>query len=376
MGLLQIACMTHARAGQAVIPYFGGPNAQLAADIFGCYLSERMTLEVLSRIVAAVTRHSTHRQIVAFITARILARQLERRRKLSGTELREVAARAVEDFRMPSPGPAGAGDAPLVKPYFSGDLQQIISGIHSIGLVNAFYEDEAFNTVVGEYNIKDAYDFDNDRSMFPFYDNYRKQLAKFYVEDDANPLRLYSKCIVTYEKDLLLAPTTGGNAVNGPLNRPFVFTAFMYAIEVGGCTKSLPWSANIPFTIDLAAGPVDDVRGTAPDGPSGGKPPIRNNLVQGAAPPNPPGARPGRRLPDLPGARQRFKFRSPRPRPEPAPPPKGRPYTVKPGDTLSGIALQFYGNAGRWKKIYDANIAVIGSNPNLILVGQKLIIPD
>ena len=58
------------------------------------------------------------------------------------------------------------------------------------------------------------------------------------------------------------------------------------------------------------------------------------------------------------------------------PPPKGRPYTVKPGDTLSGIALQFYGNAGRWKKIYDANIAVIGSNPNLILVGQKLIIPD
>jgi hypothetical protein len=357
--------MAHARAGQTTIPYFGGPNAQLAADIFGCYLSERMTADVLSRIVAAVTRHSTHQRIVAFMTARILARQVEQRRKLSGTELREVAARAVEDFRMPSPGPAGAGDAPLVKPYFSGDLQQIISGIHSIGLVNAFYKDEAFNTVVGEYNIKDAYDFDNDRSMFPFYDNYRKELAKFYVEDDSNPLRLYSKCIVTYEKDLLLAPFNGGNAGNGPLNKPFLFTAFMYAIEVGGCTKSLPWSANIPFTINLATGP------------GGGEAPIRNNLVQGAALPTPHGTRPGRRLPDLPGARQRFKFRSPRPRPDLAPPPaKGRLYTVKPGDTLSGIALKFYGNAGRWKKIFDANIAVIGSNPNLILVGQKFNIPD
>ena len=365
MGLLQISCMAHARAGQAAIPFFGGPNAQLAADIFGCYLSERMTTDVLSQIAAAVTRHSTHQQIVAFMTARILARQLERQRKLSGTELREVAARAVEDFRMPSPGPTGAGDALLVKPYFSGDLQQIISGIHSIGLVNAFYEDEAFNTVVGEYNIKDAYDFDNDRSMFPFYDNYRKQLAKFYVEDDANPLRLYSQCIVTYEKDLLLAPTNGGSAANGPLNKPFLFTAFMYAIEVGGCTKSLSWSANISFKINLAAGP------------GGGEPPIRNNLVQGAAVQNPHGTRPGRLLPDLPGARKRLKFHSPRPRLELEPPPlKGRMYTVKRGDTLGGIALQFYGNAGRWKKIFDANIAVIGSNPNLILVGQKFNIPD
>ena len=352
--------MTHARAGQHLIPYFGGTNAQLAADIFGCYLDGRMKTEVLSRVVAAVTRHSTHDQIVAFMKSRIAARQVERRQKLSGTELREVAAKAVEDFRMPAPGPVGAGDGALVKPYFSGDLQQIISGIHSIGLVNAHYEDEAFNSVVGEYNIKDAYDFDNDRSMFPFYDNYRKQLAKYYVEDDANSLRLYSKCVVTYEKDLLLAPFSGGNAANGPLNKPFIFTCFMYAIEIGGCTKSLPWSANIPFTIDLSNTPVNS------PGSGASEPPTRNNLI------------PGRKLPDLPGARPRFKLRSPRPEPdpEPPPPPKGRTHTVKAGDTLSALAQKFYGNAGHWKKIYDANIAVIGKNPNLILIGQKLAIPD
>lgn len=47
-------------------------------------------------------------------------------------------------------------------------------------------------------------------------------------------------------------------------------------------------------------------------------------------------------------------------------------YTVQKGDTLSGIGSK-YGIS--WQKIYDANKNIIGSNPNKIYAGQKLIIP-
>ena len=51
-----------------------------------------------------------------------------------------------------------------------------------------------------------------------------------------------------------------------------------------------------------------------------------------------------------------------------------RTYTVRSGDTLSGIAARFYGNAGRWTWIYAANRSKI-HNPNSIYVGEKLTIP-
>jgi nucleoid-associated protein YgaU len=50
-------------------------------------------------------------------------------------------------------------------------------------------------------------------------------------------------------------------------------------------------------------------------------------------------------------------------------------YTVKSGDSLSKIAKQYYGDAGAWKKIYEANKATIGSNPDLIKPGQQFVIP-
>jgi LysM repeat protein len=53
------------------------------------------------------------------------------------------------------------------------------------------------------------------------------------------------------------------------------------------------------------------------------------------------------------------------------------PYTVKQGDALSSIALQFYGSDAEpfWRTIYDANMAVIGPDPNVIAPGQQLNIP-
>jgi LysM repeat protein len=51
-------------------------------------------------------------------------------------------------------------------------------------------------------------------------------------------------------------------------------------------------------------------------------------------------------------------------------------YRVRPGNTLSAIATEQYGYAADWTFIYFANKNALKSNPNLILVGQDLKIPD
>ena len=51
--------------------------------------------------------------------------------------------------------------------------------------------------------------------------------------------------------------------------------------------------------------------------------------------------------------------------------------TVQPGDFLSAIAQRFYGDGSEagWRKIYDANRDVIGSDPAKIEPGMVLTIP-
>ena len=56
-------------------------------------------------------------------------------------------------------------------------------------------------------------------------------------------------------------------------------------------------------------------------------------------------------------------------------PPVIRHYTVKEGDTLSGIAKKFYDDAAKYMVIYEANKDLIGDDPNAIKVGQELKIP-
>lgn len=50
-------------------------------------------------------------------------------------------------------------------------------------------------------------------------------------------------------------------------------------------------------------------------------------------------------------------------------------HTVVSGDTLSGIARQFYGDANQWPRIFEANRDQI-ANPNLIFPGQVLRVPQ
>jgi nucleoid-associated protein YgaU len=49
-------------------------------------------------------------------------------------------------------------------------------------------------------------------------------------------------------------------------------------------------------------------------------------------------------------------------------------YTVNLGDTLSHLALRFYGSAHKWPKIYEANAGTL-KNPHYIYIGQQLLIP-
>ena len=53
----------------------------------------------------------------------------------------------------------------------------------------------------------------------------------------------------------------------------------------------------------------------------------------------------------------------------------GRRYTVRSGDSLSKISREFYGDADRYMKIFEANRDVL-KDPNRIQPGQELVIPE
>jgi nucleoid-associated protein YgaU len=50
-------------------------------------------------------------------------------------------------------------------------------------------------------------------------------------------------------------------------------------------------------------------------------------------------------------------------------------YTVNPGDSLGAIAARFYGSASRYMTIFEAN-RILLSSPDLLRVGQRLVIPE
>ena len=50
-------------------------------------------------------------------------------------------------------------------------------------------------------------------------------------------------------------------------------------------------------------------------------------------------------------------------------------HIVRKNETLSKISYKYYGSAGKWPKIFDANRKTI-KDPNKLIPGTKLIIPD
>lgn len=59
---------------------------------------------------------------------------------------------------------------------------------------------------------------------------------------------------------------------------------------------------------------------------------------------------------------------------KPEPEPRFEFYTIASGDTLSKIAQQYYGKAGEYMRIFEANRGLI-SDPDKIYPGQKIRIP-
>lgn len=59
----------------------------------------------------------------------------------------------------------------------------------------------------------------------------------------------------------------------------------------------------------------------------------------------------------------------------PALAPGERVHEVKTGDTLFSITRAYYGTVEHWKRIYEANRALIGSDPADLKVGTKLKVP-
>ena len=56
-----------------------------------------------------------------------------------------------------------------------------------------------------------------------------------------------------------------------------------------------------------------------------------------------------------------------------APPASAQTYTVQVGDTLSAIAAKL--GVADWHTLYEANVGVIGGDPDLIQPGQVLVVP-
>lgn len=61
-------------------------------------------------------------------------------------------------------------------------------------------------------------------------------------------------------------------------------------------------------------------------------------------------------------------------KPSAPPEPEFTFYTIVSGDSLSKIALKYYGNAQKWQTLFEANREVI-QNPDLIYPGQVIRVP-
>jgi nucleoid-associated protein YgaU len=57
------------------------------------------------------------------------------------------------------------------------------------------------------------------------------------------------------------------------------------------------------------------------------------------------------------------------------PEPAVKIHVVEKGQTLSDIAYKYYGSAGKWRKIFEANRSIL-KDENTVIPGMRLTIPD
>jgi len=50
-------------------------------------------------------------------------------------------------------------------------------------------------------------------------------------------------------------------------------------------------------------------------------------------------------------------------------------YVVQPGDTMRSIAVDVYGDASQWPRLYQANRDVVGPDPDALQAGTRLRVP-
>lgn len=200
---------------------------------------------------------------------------------------------------------------------------------------------------------------------------------------------------------LLAAPTAADEALLAELLAAPAAPAAIPAHELALAVAAPPAApANVSFTtvtrlpstaanyspaaVTLPAVTVaDQQRAYVLNAPPPPPPPV---AVQGqqTQPPPPPGyVQPpgyqdgvpfGGQIGAVPGSRPARPTRPAQPT-RPARPPVTLVYTVRAGDTLSSIAVRFYGDARYAAVIWEANYRVIGANPNAIFPGQHLVIP-
>jgi nucleoid-associated protein YgaU len=197
---------------------------------------------------------------------------------------------------------------------------------------------------------------------------------------------------------LLAAPVAADDATGAYARaahaRPAALPAFELAAAVAPATVSLLPAAATDYQLSPLALPAVTVAAQQRNYPQNAPvppppPPSQGSQGQQQQPPPPPGYQQppgyqdgvpfGGQIGAVPGSRP-----AARPPARPAQPTRPgqvvtRPvqavHIVRAGDTLAAIALRYYGDARYADLIWETNIRVIGINPNVIVPGQRLVLP-
>lgn len=333
-----------------------GKYFRIAKEMLRAYLrgDAWFTDELLAEIVTAVKEEETHGRIVKELKSNIEAKLYEIGFELSRDQLTAVCSDTVNGYSEVY------DDGTVTGANFDGPLQPIISSVQELNFVECHLLQSAGkrHAYACTYEIVDQYDFDNDRRDQPIYDNYRKGLAALMRDDIRRNSSFWWNSVNKFDLDVILLSTVGRNE-EGIDDKGRLLASLIYAAQKNGLYKGIAWRRNIPFSFT-----VETASEIFPPFPNGVEPDARRmNFMSAPIAPTKPVRAPSRR-------RSSSKHFIP-----PHAPMKSPLYIVCRGDTLSGIAKKYLGEAKKWELIYKLNRSTIGLDPNVIRAGARLRIP-